>query len=220
MFLRVVRGLIVGALVAAVAVPACSSSSDSPAASGGSGGASGAAGAATGRGGGAGSVSAETKTCGAKTCTGVLIPQASNFAIPPCCPTDTSVNQCGLDSAFLSMFGPTFSEECQPLAQPGTPDPSCPDSPKSAVQGTALTISFPGCCRANRTCGYQLDTIGGLIRLGLGCVDSTPFLDGGTPAACGDIAGEGGAGGQGGNPSGAGAPGSAGESATGGVAGG
>jgi hypothetical protein len=168
----------------------------------------------------------QTLSCGTKTCTGVTIPQAQNFAIPACCADDAS-SKCGLDSTFLSMFGPTFSDPCQPLAQPGTLDKSCPASPKSPVQGTALTISFPGCCRADHTCGYQLDTIGGLIRLGLGCVDSAPFLDGGTPSECGQAAGgQGGAGGEAATGSSgapatgsSGAPGSAGENATGGVAG-
>ncbi len=94
------------------------------------------------------------------------------------------------------MFGPTFAEPCQPLAQPGVKDATCPNSAATPVSGTALTIKFPGCCRSNGQCGYQLDSIGGVIALGLGCVDSAPFLDGGTPASCGDNAG--GSGGEGG----------------------
>jgi len=109
------------------------------------------------------------------------------------------------------MFGPTFPDACQPLAQPGEPDASCPDSPMQAVSGSALVIAFPGCCRPNHTCGYQLDTIGGFVPLGLGCVDSSPFLDGGTPTACGDL----GAGGS----AGAGASGGAGEEPAAGAAG-
>ncbi|HEY3255463.1 MAG TPA: hypothetical protein VGJ91_16000 [Polyangiaceae bacterium] len=95
---------------------------------------------------------------------------------------------------MVSMFGATFSEACQPLAQPGTQDAACPQSPMAPIQGTGLQISFPGCCRANHTCGYQLDTIAGAVALGLGCVDATPFLAGEAPQSCAE-AGAGGAGG-------------------------
>jgi hypothetical protein len=64
-------------------------------------------------------------------------------------------------------------------------DTSCPDSAKTPVTGSTLEIQFPGCCRDNGTCGYLLDKLGGLFQLGLGCVDSSPFLDGGTPSKCG-----------------------------------
>ncbi len=112
------------------------------------------------------------------------------------------------------MFGPTFPVVCQPLAQPGVLDTACPDSPMTPVTGTGVSIHFPGCCRAGGTCGYQLDTIGGIFRLGLGCVDSTPFLEGGAPPSCGD-AGMAGAG-QGGG-AGDGSTGAAGETVTGGA---
>jgi len=117
-----------------------------------------------------------------------------NVAIAGCC-ADAKTSHCGLDSSELAMFGATFSEPCQPLAQPGTADASCPLSAKAPVQGTGLEIQLPGCCRPDHTCGYQLDKVGGLIQVGLGCVDATPFLDGGTPQSCGDIgaAGAGGA---------------------------
>ncbi len=155
-------------------------------------------------------------TCGTSSCNDdvINIPNAPSFDIPACC-SDEASSKCGLDSSFLAMFGPTFSVACQPLAQPGTPDASCPDSPSSPVTGTSFVISFQGCCRANHTCGYDLDKIGGLFPLGLGCVDSTPFLDGGTPQACGDSggAGQGGAGGEGATSAGAG-----GETATAGAA--
>jgi hypothetical protein len=88
------------------------------------------------------------------------------------------------------------------------------------VTGTGVSIHFPGCCRAGGTCGYQLDTIGGLFRLGLGCVDSTPFLEGGAPLSCGATgsAGAGQGGGAGEGPIGeSGAPGAAGETAAGGA---
>jgi hypothetical protein len=64
-----------------------------------------------------------------------------------------------------------------------------------------IPITAPGCCRPNGMCGYDLDRIGGFISLGLGCVDSTPFADGGTPMTCGaNVTGEGGAGGAGPEP--------------------
>jgi hypothetical protein len=84
------------------------------------------------------------------------------------------------------MSGPTFSEVCQPLAQPGTADASCPLSPKLPIELGGAEIHLQGCCRPDHTCGYQLDKIAGLIQVGLGCVDATPFLEGGTPQSCGD----------------------------------
>lgn len=170
-------------LLVAVAVPACGGSSSSPepgtpggASGAGSGGRSGSAGAA-----GKAGLSAPV-TCGSKTCRDVVIAQA-DFTIPACC-ADAATSSCGLDSTVLAMFGPTFPEACQPLAQPGNKDATCPASPQSPVAGTALTIAFPGCCRPDNSCGFQLDSIGGLIPLGLGCVDSAPFVDGGTPQRC------------------------------------
>jgi len=231
-----VRGAGICGVLLSMVAPACGGSSSTPTSDGGgsggrggsgnvggSGGAraggSGSAGrAATSGGAGAGgnATMMEPVSCGAKACDAVVIP-IQNFTIPACC-ADAASNHCGLDSSVLSMFGPTFTDACQPLAQPGTLDASCPDSPKAPVAGTALTIAFPGCCRQNRTCGYQLDSIGGIFPLGLGCVDSAPFLDGGSPAPCGDV-GAGGAGGAAGDGSG-GAPaaGAAGES-SGGTAG-
>lgn len=225
MLARVVRVVFLGALVAAVAVPACGGSSDdSSSSTAGSGGSAG-----KGSGGSSGSVSragnggASTNppvSCGKNSCNGVdiAIPGAPSLTIPACC-SDEATSKCGLDSSFLAMFGPTFDVACQPLEQPGTLDKSCADSPKTPVTGTQVSINFPGCCRANGTCGYELESLGGLFHLGLGCVDSTPFLDGGTPASCG--AGQGGAGGEG--PTGvAGAPmsgGAGGETASGGAAG-
>ncbi|HEX3774206.1 MAG TPA: hypothetical protein VHV51_07050 [Polyangiaceae bacterium] len=206
MFLRAVRITLVGALIAAVAVPACGNSSDSGPSGSGSGGSSGEAGAPE-------SVSCGTATCNADTLT---IPSEPPFVIPACC-SDATANACGLDSSFLAMFGPTFAVACQPVNQPGTLDKACPNSAPSPVPNTSLTISFPGCCRENGTCGYELDNIGGLpnLHIGLGCVDSSPFLEGGAPTPCGGNA-QAGAGGEG--PTGsAGASGSAGETAAGGV---
>jgi hypothetical protein len=140
-----------------------------------------------------------------------------NFTIPACC-ADAQTNHCGLDSSVLSAFGPTFTEACQPLAQPGELDPLCPASPATPVQGSGLTITFPGCCRPNHSCGYDLDKLAGLFTIGLGCVDSAPFLNGAAPQACGESAGaagtEGGAGAAG-SAAAAGSSGVAGESAGG-----
>ncbi len=126
--------------------------------------------------------------CGSKSCSGVVLPLVE-LPIPGCC-ADEATSSCGLDSSALASFGPMFAETCQPLAQPGTPDDDCPQSTKTPValpNGGTLALQFPGCCRPNHTCGYQLDTVEGLFRVGLGCVDATPFLDGGAPQACGDL---------------------------------
>lgn len=187
MLWRTVRLLSVCAVLAVGGAAACggnasdaNSSSQSSAGSGGragsaSGGKSSTAGAAS---------DLLPVTCGDQSCAAVVIPIQS-FVIPACCAGEGK-SQCGLDSSVLAAFGPTFTDACQPLAQPGSADASCPDSAKTLVQGTGFEIGFPGCCRANHTCGYQLDTIAGALRLGLGCVDAAPFLDGGTPQACGE----------------------------------
>jgi len=57
-----------------------------------------------------------------------------------------------------------------------------------------LVVSFKGCCRPTGSCGYMLDKIAGAIELGLGCVESEPFLDGGSSESC-DPEGGGGSGG-------------------------
>ena len=216
MFWRTLRVACICGVVAAVAAPACGGDASNPGnSSAGVGGSSGGSGGSAGNlamAGGGGKPVVPTLTCGSKSCKGVLIP-VQDFIIPPCC-ADAKTNQCGLDSSVLAAFGPTFAEACQPLAQPGSQDKQCPDSPKTPVMGSALTIAFPGCCRANNTCGFQLDSIGGIVPLGLGCVDSAPFLDGGAPLPCGDV-GIGGAGGE----AGASRGGAAGDSSTAGAAG-
>lgn len=117
--------------------------------------------------------------CGNATCTDATY---LSFVIPACC-ADEATSQCGLDSSVLANFGPVFPKACQPLHQLGARDASCADTPPTDAGGIPLV--FQGCCRANGTCGYLVDKIGGLFEVGLGCVDSTPFLDGGTPAVCG-----------------------------------
>ncbi len=176
---------------------------------GGSGGQGGSSGS-VGRGGSAGAP--PTMKCGSATCKAVTIPVPGNpFTIPPCC-ADEATSQCGLDSSVLAAFGPTFPVACQPLHQPGDlDDTTCPMSMKTPVQGSALEIQFAGCCRADHTCGYNLDTLASIVPLGLGCVDSAPFVDGGAPLACGGTTSSGGA---------AGAAGAGGASNEGGAAGG
>jgi len=205
MFWRAVQVAFGCVLVAAVALPACggNSATDGGAAASANGDDSGAAGArpSAARGGssceGGSAPIPKPVACGHAMCAPVVLKAAGNFAIPGCC-ADADSSTCGLDSSVLAMFGPTFAEACQPLAQPGVIDTSCPQSPEQPIADTGLTLKFDGCCRASGQCGYELDSIGGAILLGLGCVDSSPFLDGGTPLSCGDAAGgEGGAGGAG-----------------------
>jgi hypothetical protein len=220
MFVRAVRVLSVSALVAAVAIPACGSSSDSTSPSGGAGGTAGASGA-TARGGSSGggeggASDAAPVPCGAKMCDSqtLSIPGQPPLVLPACC-SDEATGTCGLDTGLLSMYGPSFPTRCQPRDQPGKLDSTCPSSTPTPVQGTQLTISFEGCCRTDtKTCGYG--KLLGIFSLGLGCVDSSPFLDGGSPAACGE--GAGGQGGQAGDSS-TGIPGATGGSATGGAPG-
>lgn len=230
---RTLRLLCVCAALAAGAVPACggnASDSNLGRAGSGSGARSGAGGNASiaraGSPGTAGTAQPAPVSCGNATCSGVVIPipVPIGFAIPGCC-ADAETNHCGLDSSVLAMVGPTFSEACQPLAQPGTADASCPRSPKVPVQNSGLTIDFPGCCRADHSCGYQLDSIANAFKLGLGCVDSTPFLNGGAPQTCGETGAAGSAGASGdGSAAGAsgdssGVAGAAGDSASSGASG-
>jgi len=132
--------------------------------------------------------------CAEETCEGVPINIAGYDSLQPCC---AEGDQCGLDSSFLSAFGIMFSEACQAKHQPGAVGHGCPESPKPMFAGASVNIDpFPGCCRLEtHTCGYVLDSaLAGLIKPELGCVDSTPFLEGGTAAECDPGEGSGGAG--------------------------
>lgn len=140
--------------------------------------------------------------CGTETCEALRL--AGGDAVAPCC-VDPSEGLCGAD---VSVLMPTMG--CQSLSQPGELDPSCPPSPGGTVGGFPVP-PFPGCCReATGQCGFMVSDLGGLLPFAAGCVDATPFLDGGTPAACGG----GGTGGVGGAGS-AGAAGSSGASSGG-----
>ncbi|HTA93854.1 MAG TPA: hypothetical protein VK745_29960 [Polyangiaceae bacterium] len=222
MLSRALRVLFVGALLVVVVVPACGNTSDTaPTTMGGSGGASGTTGGGIGGSGGAstsgtgGTSAAQTVACGSNSCKAVTltIPGQPTLVISACC-SDADSSTCGLDTTFLGMFGPTFPVACQPLAQAGTPDTSCPARIASIPNMPADTFPIAGCCRAGGTCGYDLNKLVGIFPIGLGCVDSAPFLDGGAPLSCGDsgMAGAGQGGGAGDSSTGA-----AGETATGGA---
>jgi hypothetical protein len=184
---------------------------------GGSGGSSGHAGKGGG-GGKTGTAGAPAAIkCGSATCSPVVLP-VGDFTIPACC-ADEATNQCGLDSSVLSAFGPTFSEACQPLHQPGVRDAYCADSAKTPVMDSSLEIQFRGCCRESGTCGYLLDKLGDLFPIGLGCVDSSPFLDGGVPSECRGGGGEGGSAAAGGSPGGSSGTTAGGEGGVAGMAG-
>jgi hypothetical protein len=144
--------------------------------------------------GGSGGMDASTAgpvECGTEMCAPFIIPITGAPPVEACC---AEGEVCGLDSSVLEAFGPTFEERCQARDQPGERDPSCPNSTSTTLDG-GFNIEFDGCCRTDSgTCGYMLDTVLGVYELGLGCVDSEPFLEGGTPPPCGE-ASTGGAGG-------------------------
>jgi hypothetical protein len=123
--------------------------------------------------------------CGAETCTPLDDPTLAVLGqepIPACCAAD---DQCGLDSSRLAEFGLGFNEVCQAKHQPGEATSDCPDSAPLMIPGSMVTLgALKGCCRTeSQTCGYLL-VIGGLIDTELGCVDSTPFLEGGAAPEC------------------------------------
>jgi hypothetical protein len=118
--------------------------------------------------------------CGATTCE----PQPIlDTALPACCAPNGA---CGIDASALGEYGPAFEEPCQERDQPGALDPGCPASAATEVPDSGFPpISFPGCCRPDEgRCGYMVQSVFGLITIGLGCVDSEPFLDGATPMPC------------------------------------
>jgi hypothetical protein len=191
----IIAGLLLGGLSSA---SACGSSdeNDSNGARGGSAG-------SAGKGGGGMDASApDPVECGTTMCEPLVLPIPGAPPVEACCTADGG---CGLDSTVLEAFGPTFEERCQARDQPGELDENCPNSTSAMVEG-GLNIEFPGCCRADGRCGYMLDTLFGVYPIGLGCVDSEPFLEGGTPAACGDGSGGAAGAGAGGTPGGGGTP--------------
>ena len=128
--------------------------------------------------------------CGGQVCHSVLLPPG--YAPIEACCADGDV--CGLDGAPFAQYGAVFEEDCQPRNQPGQLDDECPSStPYPTDLGE---LEFPGCCKPDGRCGYLVNSALGVVPLGLGCVDATPFLDGGTPTSC--TPGGGGGGGAGG----------------------
>jgi hypothetical protein len=148
-----------------------------------------------------GAPSTEPVACGAATCEPVTLLNGYS-PVPACC---AGGDKCGLDSDYLADYGVSFPTACQALHQPGELTTDCPDSASFAVPNSSITITLKGCCRAETgTCGYDLTKILGVIEVGLGCVDSTPFQDGAEPKSC-----DRGAGGAGGAASNGGAGGGA-----------
>lgn len=226
---RVIFGL---GLLAAVAwsTPACSGSDESGGGTGGSGAKGGSSGkGATGgttTGGSSGSGGADgaavtTTTCSGTSCSGAAIPAiiqsfiGGQSEVPPCCPTQSQGDVCGLDVTVLNHLQDAgvdlnISPVCQAKHQVGSPDPNC-HAFTLPIAGGSIQIPFTGCCKATTgKCGYVVDTIGAQgieIAVDLGCVDGTIFesLEGGTPQPCGSGAdgasGTGGAGGTGGTSS-------------------
>jgi hypothetical protein len=203
MFWRALRVAFTCGVVAAVAATACGGSSSSSGEPGaGAGGTSaggsghGGAGRSSGGAGKAGATGTPTPVpCGDEMCAGISVPLAQ-LEVPGCC-ADAKTNTCGIDtSALPAMASGQGLPACQPVAPAGKPDATCPSSASIQVMGIAVTA--PGCCTPTGVCGYDLDRVGGFISLGLGCLDSTSFADGGTPVTCGpNAAGEGGMGGAG-----------------------
>jgi hypothetical protein len=121
--------------------------------------------------------------CEENTCQPLDVPDALKQPdIPACC---TDQGECGLDSSRLAEYGLSFGEVCQPKNQPGEANADCPNSAPLMLPGSTVTLgALKGCCRTETSsCGYLL-VIGGLIDTELGCVDSTPFLEGGTAPSC------------------------------------
>lgn len=199
-FLKI--GLVLGvASCAAIFAPACGSSNDTG--SGGSGGKDGGTGGAAGMSGSAGmagssgtggtagasgtggtagasgtggSAGSTGMTCGTSTCQAYNI--ASIVDLPACC-AGTNGDKCGSDLTAAHALLAAIPAVCEEQNQPGTADTSCPSMTLPVVN-----LPVTGCCRPDNTCGLNLD----LTSLGgpsFGCADSAPFLDGGTPQACG-----------------------------------
>jgi len=185
-------GMVTTLIGVAAALPSCGGDDDDDdRPTGGSGGGSSGAGtsgagrggtATTGGSGGAtGGAPSESVPCGAVVCTAT---GTAALMVPACC-FDAPSGRCGLDTSLLAGFGVAPARPCEPLAQPGEPDQSCPNSEPLMVGGTNLP-AFQGCCREETgQCGFLIDKVGGLVPIGLGCVDSAPFLDGGAAPACG-----------------------------------
>jgi hypothetical protein len=184
------RVLTAGLLFSGLAMASACGGDDEDDSDGGAGGSGGRGGSGGSAGGDAGAV--EAIECGDNTCEPLDLKLLGQGPVAPCCAANDA---CGLDSSGLEAYGVSFDESCQPRDQPGVLDSSCPDVSTEVPDAGGLVISFKGCCRAEGQCGYLLDKIAGAIELGLGCVASEPFLDGGTSESCDPSGAEGGAGG-------------------------
>jgi hypothetical protein len=134
----------------------------------GGGGAAGTAGGGAGMSGGAGGSKAGSGgssgtggavMCGGKMCTVNSTLKLVNPAAAACCTTDM---KCGQYNG---------EQKCLPLANPGTPDTSCPSLMFSiTVGGMPMNVTQAGCCLPNKMCGNDYTTVG------WGCV-ARPDID-------------------------------------------
>lgn len=174
------HGVFGAALGLLLALPACGDDDEGePSASAGTGGSAAGASATGGTG---GAPVPGPVACGELLCQPLVV--AALQPVAPCC-ADEAKSLCGLDTSLLEGFGAMSVRDCEPLDQPGEPDSSCPRSAPFDT-GSGLEIPpFEGCCaEATGTCGYLVDRVLGVIPIGLGCIDSSPFLEGETPASC------------------------------------
>ena len=166
---------------------------------GGSGGgtsASGGSSSASGGSGGTGGNAPASAECGGMTCEGLSfgLPDLQNA--DACCPEGDDEPACGLDTTPLEDFEFTIPTACQPRNSPGELDEDCPESPPLSFSN--ISFMFPGCCLPTGKCGYMLDSVAGIIPVGLGCIDATEFLeDQEEPPDCTPADGAGGEGGAG-----------------------
>lgn len=172
-------------LAFALALISCGGDSDrrdasSTDAGSGAGGESASGGSGSGSGGGQGTPG--PVPCGVELCQPLVfgpLPPA-----PACC-ADESESLCGLDTSLLASFSAVPTRDCEPFEQPGPLDRGCPESAPFDTGSGIQVPPFAGCCsETTGACGYFVDRVL-LFPIGLGCIDSAPFLDGEPPAPCG-----------------------------------
>lgn len=131
--------------------------------------------------------------CGASDCADVDV--LGFITLPGCCPEGSASDKCGLDCTQIRQFL-MLPLGCVELDQAGDLDAACPDQ---TIDAMGQTFVLPGCCRPDMKCGNIVDLSVVAPGVSFGCVDSTPFLDGGmTPSCGGGSGGSGGGGGAGG----------------------
>lgn len=139
-------------------------------ATGGTGGQGGSGGGGTG---GEATDGPQSTMCDGMLCEGLSLGIPGGPQADACCPNDSSVDPCGIETEFLEEYDIDLMRDCQPLNSPGELDESCPESPPVTVAG-ALSFTFPGCCLPTGKCGFHMDSIlNGAITLNLGCIDAT-----------------------------------------------